>query len=362
MIIPDVAVAAVRTAKLRTRYLRTVGRNARLGHHGDGGETSIAIIEATDGSVGWGVFEGAGGDPAAVIGRPVAELIDPATGVTDRSLHWLDIALHDLAGVLLDLPVYRMLGGAGATTVEVYDGAIYFDDLDPEESPRGIQAALANCAADAATGHRSFKLKIGRGNIWMDRAAGDQRDREVTRAVREAYPDAKILVDANDGYDLAGFTKYLEGVADCDLYWVEEPFADDADDLAGLRKALNELSPTTRIADGEFHPDLDQLLPIAAAGHLDVMLMDVISYGLTRWRAIMPELVRIGVAASPHAWGRPLKTLYAAQFAAGLGNIAIVEGVPGSTDGVDPSPYAFTDGHVTVPERPGFGLPLPTLP
>jgi len=359
MIIPDVAVASVRTARLRTRYPRHVGRNARIGHHGDGGETSIAIIEATDGSIGWGVYEGEPGDPAAVVGREVGALIDPAVGITDPSLHWLDIALHDLAGVLLDLPVHRMIGGAGDTTVEVYDGAIYFDDLDPEEAPRGIEAALRNCAADAALGHRSFKLKIGRGNRWMSRAEGDQRDREITRAVREAYPDAKILVDANDGYDLDGFVRYVEAVADCDLYWVEEPFADDADDLAGLRKALDEISPNTLIADGEFHPDLEQLLPIAAAGNIDVLLMDVISFGLTRWRAIMPELVRTGVAASPHAWGRPLKTLYAAQFAAGLGNIAVVEGVPGTTDGVDPSGYAFADGRITVPDRPGFGLPLP---
>ncbi|MFC7620095.1 enolase C-terminal domain-like protein [Microlunatus sp. GCM10028923] len=362
MIIPEVTVSTVRTARLRTRYPRPVGRNARLGHHGDGGESAVAIIEASDGSVGWGLFEGDSGPIESVVDRPVAELIDPATGITDPSLHWLDIALHDLAGVLLDLPVYAMLGGSGSTRVEVYDGAIYFDDLDPDDAPRGVAAALRNCADDAATGHRSFKLKIGRGNRWLPREAGDRRDREVTRAVREAYPEARILVDANDGYDLAGFVEYAEAVADCDLYWVEEPFADDAADLAGLRQALDRISPDTKIADGEFQPELDQLLPIAGAGDLNVLLMDVISFGLTRWRAIMPELIKLGVAASPHAWGRPLKTLYAAQFAAGLGNIDIVEGVPGTTDGVDTGSYRFADGHLSVPDRPGFGLPVPDVP
>ena len=87
--------------------------------------------------------------------------------------------------------------------------------------------------------------------------------------------------------------------------------------------------------------------------------MDVMSFGLTPWRRIMPTLVELGVAASPHAWGRPLKTIYAAHLAAGLGNVEIVEGVPGITDGVDTSAHVFADGRLTLADRPGFGLPVP---
>jgi D-galactarolactone cycloisomerase len=354
----DPLITHVEIRVLGTEYPRTVGRNARLGVHGTGGPTTIAVITTETGVIGWGLVEGPVGGTADVVGRSLSELLDPLTGVMDPAHLWLDVALHDLAGVVGDLPVYALLGAAGSRTVEVYDGAIYFDDLDPLERPRGVGVLLDECAADAARGYHNFKLKIGRGNRWMERADGDRRDIEITRMIRQAWPEAKILVDANDGYRCDGFLRYLEAVADCDLYWVEEPFLDDADDLAALRACRDAISPQTLIAEGETTPDVEALLPITAAGDVDVLLMDAISYGITRWRRTMP-LLPDAAMASPHAWGHPLKTLYAAQLAAGLGRIPIVEGVPGRTVGIDTSAYPFVDGHLTVSDRPGFGLRLP---
>lgn len=351
-------IASVEQAEITCAYPRTVGRNARLGNHGDGGKDAITVIRTDSGRTGWGLTAGRVVDPETVIGRPMDELIDPASGVLDPALQSLDFALHDLAGVLLDLPVYALLGRAGESAVTTYDGAIYFDDLDPEDEPRGIGAVLDNCAADDAAGHRAFKIKIGRGNRWMDTEAGDQRDIQVVRAVREAYPEHRLLVDANDGYSLDRMIAFLDVVADCDLYWVEEPFGDDPEWLAALRKHLDAQGSPTLIADGETDPDLDALLPVAATGDINVLLMDVVGFGLTPWRTVMPQLVEMGAKASPHAWGRPLKTLYAAQMAAGMGNIDVVEGVPGETHGVDSSAYTFAAGVITVPDRPGFGLEL----
>lgn len=354
----DHTVASVETIKITTRYPRTIGRNARLGSHGDGPTSDAAIIRTDTGRVGWGLIAGPAADPGTVVGRRVGELFDERTGVADEH-RWLDFALHDLAGVILDRPVYDLLGAAGSTTVPCYDGGIYFADLDPDDAPRGIDAVLGHCADDTGLGFTDFKLKIGRGNRWMERDTGDERDIAVTRAVRSAYPEARILVDANDGYDLDGFLRYLDAVADCNLYWVEEPFLDDAADLAALRAHLDRVSPETLIADGESNPDVDKLLDIAADGAFDVMLMDVVSYGLTPWRRLMPTVAKTGAQASPHAWGLPLKTLYAAQLAAGLGNIPIVEGVPGSTVDVDTGRYLIENGRVTVPDLPGFGIPVP---
>lgn len=320
----------------------------------------MVVVRTDTGKVGWGLVAG----PVSVdevVGRSVEELIDPGVGVREEALRGLDFALHDLVGQIEDLPVHALLGGLGQTTVPAYDGAIYFADLDPEDGPRGVAAVLDDCAADAAAGYRAFKLKIGRGNRWMERAAGDARDIEVTRAVRAAFPEYRILVDANDGYDCDGFIEYLRAVDDCELYWVEEPFLDDPDDLARLRKYLRETGSATLIAEGESNPDLEPLLEITRRGDIDVLLMDVVSFGLTGWRSLMPTLAEIGVHASPHAWGVPLKTLYAAQLAAGLGSIDTVESVPGETLGVDTSAYVWHDGELTVPDRPGFGLELEGL-
>jgi L-alanine-DL-glutamate epimerase-like enolase superfamily enzyme len=177
--------------------------------------------------------------------------------------------------------------------------------------------------------------------------------------VRDQYPECAILVDANDGYTARGFLDYFEAVADCDLFWIEEPFPETRDDLMLLRQTLRRHSARTLIADGEAHPDIPLLLDLAGEGLLDVLLMDVVGLGLTPWRRLMPELRKLGVAASPHAWGDPLKTLYAAQMAAGLGNIVTVEGVPGTSEAVDSSAYRLENGLLHVPDLPGWGLRPP---
>lgn len=350
-----VHIARIETGTVRSRYPRAVGRNARLGSHGSGGEQRVVQVTTGDGASGWGLATGPLDPVRALVGRPLDSLFDPGAGVLDPAAACLDFALHDLAGRLLGKPVYALLGGAGPTRSTCYDGAIYLDDLD---DPAGVQVVLDNVARDHTLGYTAFKLKIGRGNRWMPREEGLRRDIEVTRAVRAAYPQARILVDANDGYDAAGFVRYLEAVADCDLFWVEEPFPETIADLAVLREcpALGR----TLVADGEYEPDVPALLELAGQKLLDVLLMDMVSYGLTAWRAIMPRLREIGVRASPHAWGVPLKTLYAAQVAAGLGNVVTIEGVPGTMEGLDCSGYALHEGVLSVPDAPGFGIALQT--
>lgn len=352
-------VASIEVADIVTRYPRVVGRNSRLGPHGAGPASTGVAVRTDQGAVGWGLAIGPVDDLDGLVGRPVCELIDPATGVLDSAALPLDYALHDLSGAILGQPVHQLLGGHGETSLHCYDGAIYLDDLDVAED-RALEVVLANVAMDYAAGFRAFKLKIGRGYQWMDPEAGLARDVEVTRAVRAAYPDVDILADANDGYSLADALRYLDGVADCGLFWLEEPFLENRHDLVGLRRYLDERGAGTLVADGEARPQVESLLELAADGLLDVLLMDVVSYGLTAWRTIMPALVKAGVKASPHAWGEPLKTLYAAQLGAGLGNVLTIEGVPGVTEAVDTSGYRLESGRLRVPDTPGFGIPLPS--
>lgn len=354
--IADQRIDRIQTGQLAYSYPRTVGRNSHLGSHGSGGSLPILVVRTSSGATGWGIAAGSLSALPGLVGSRLGELFDPAVGVVNEAALPLDFALHDLAGQLLGEPVYSMLGKAGETSVTCYSGAIYLDDLDPEEAPRGLEAVLANCAADFAAGYRAFKLKIGRGYRWQEPRAGLRRDIEVTRAVREAYPTERILVDANDGYTGPGFVEYFSAVEDCDLFWIEEPFPETREDLSLLRPLVGP----TLIADGESHPDVPVLLELASDGLLDVLLMDVVSYGFTAWRQIMPSLREAGVQASPHAWGQPLKSLYAAQLAAGLGNVVTVEGVPGTTTGIDTSGYPLVNGVLSVPAQPGFGIPLPT--
>jgi L-alanine-DL-glutamate epimerase-like enolase superfamily enzyme len=315
------------------------------------------VVETDRGVTGWGLPLSAG-DPAAVVGRNLAELIDPDVGVIEPAAEFLDYALHDLAARILDVPVYAMLGGAGTTRVRCYSGGIYLDDLDPEDAPAGLSAIKRNLAQDHEFGFRDFKLKLGRGYRWMPYQAGLERDIEVTRLARELYPEAEILVDPNDGFSVNALTAYLDAVSDCRLYWIEEVFAERREDLEFLRGHLATLPWQPRIADGEYDPDAGQILRLARAGLVDVALMDAVGHGLTAWRRLMPELEAASTEGSPHAWGAPLKTVYAAHIAAGLGNVAIVEGVPGRILGIEGDGYQLSDGYLELSDRPGFGLTL----
>ena len=200
------------------------------------------------------------------------------------------------------------------------------------------------------------------------------RDVEVTRLVRRHFPQAHVLVDANDGYTPEGIGRYLEQVADCNLYWVEEAFAETAQGLATLAAAIDRYSPSTLIADGEARngrlqdppglfgkwraEHLEELYDLGDRGLVDVLLMDIGAMGFSAWRRVMPPLQALGLQGSPHAWSEPCKTCYAAQLGGGLGGVPIVEGVPGTVDGVDDSEYKLEDGLLTLPRSPGFGMHL----
>lgn len=354
----------VEVSSLVSRYPRTVGKNSHLGTHGDGPVSTIAIVRTNQGAVGWGLIRGPQRSFEDIIGRNLPDLFDTDVGVIAPEAEPLDFALHDLAGVVLNQPVYQMLGSTGETTVPCYDGAIYLDDLDPEDSPRGIDAVLENCTNDYALGYRAFKLKIGRGYKWMSPEDGLQRDVDVTHAVSERFPDCRVLVDANNGLARNDFLTYLDGIRDCNLYWIEEPFQESREDLASLRAYLDDHDLQTLIADGEeahgqSQADTPYLLSLASDRLIDVLIMDIVTFGFTAWRQLMPTLREIGVSASPHTWGVPVKSLYTAQLAAGVGNVPTVEGVLGSADGVDSSSYRLHEGDLHVPAGPGFGLEPP---
>ncbi|HEY8477668.1 MAG TPA: enolase C-terminal domain-like protein, partial [Chloroflexota bacterium] len=267
-------------------------------------------------------------------------------------------ALHDLAGIILGMPVYEMLGKHGPDSSPCYSGMIYFDDLEPPDKPAGIDAVLKNCKDDYERGYRQLKVKIGRGNKWMAKQAGIRRDVEVTRAIARRFPDIDVLVDGNNGFTIGEFLQYMEGIGDMKLFWIEEPFHETLEDYAKLREWLREHGRKTLLADGEASPDWKVLDALAERKLLDVQLVDVAGYGFTPWRKLMPELKRQGVQASPHTWGSQLKTYYTSHLAAGLGNVVTVEGVTCSSDEVDFGKYTLKDGKLTPSPDPGFGMRL----
>ena len=359
---------------LSNKYARPVGRSARNPSVGQGGLRKIHILTTNKGVKGWAQSYWRDEYLQKFVGIPVAELFDIETGTLNHAVQ-LDQPMYDLVGNILNLPVYTLLGNKGQREIPVYSGGNHFDDLEFSDKSSGIAKIIAGCQQDYDLGYRAFKLKIGRGYKWMPRLEGIQRDIEVTLAVREQFPDCKILVDANDGYTIQGLLTYLTAVKDCELFWIEEPFQEGREGLLRLREHMYKIGCTALIADGEGRIDIGavELMPdfgyftkrqiellfsLAAEQLIDVFLLDLNLVGFTNWRRIMPMLQQANIHASPHTWASSLRTYYAAQLGAGVGNVIIVEGIPGSVEHVDFSAYRLSGDVIELPDAPGFGLSL----
>jgi L-alanine-DL-glutamate epimerase-like enolase superfamily enzyme len=356
-------LAAVETRRISLRWPRQAGKNAKRDVHGFGPSPQVVVLRTDQGALGWGEIPGGlrALEPIReqVLGRPLSELFDPALGILSTDLKPLDFAFHDLAGVVLGMPVWRMLGGQTPHLAPCYSGMIYFDDLEPPDAPGGIDAVLRNCAWDRDHGYRQLKVKIGRGAKWMSAEAGLRRDVEVVRAIAAAFPDCDILVDGNDGFTLETMIAFLKGIGDVPLFWIEEPFVENVADWTALHAWTRANGRTgTLLADGEQHNDFAILEGLESNGILQVRLSDIAGYGFSRWRELLPRLAAQGVQASPHCWGSALKTVYTAHLAAALGNVPTVEGVTTNTAEVDFGGNRLHDGTFLVSNHPGFGLTL----
>jgi L-alanine-DL-glutamate epimerase-like enolase superfamily enzyme len=358
--------------RVRDRFPRSIGPNSRGRPVGSGGSYQVRTITTDKGAEGWAMCHLSDEVVQKFVGMRVGDLFDVETGAREAA-DALGRALHDLAGSILGLPVWKLIGAAGPRETLLYSGAIYMEDVWPPDAPRGIPAVLDACQQDYDVGYRAFKLKIGRGVKRMPRQEGLRRDVEVTRSVKERFPDCRILVDANDAFTVDETIEYVRSVADCDLYWIEEPFQEDYDSLKRLKDAMAKVDCRAMIADGESRKRqakpltrhggyveefTDRLYRLAEAKLVDVFVLDLGIVGFTRWRKLMPELIKAGIKASPHLWMWTPRTYYCAQLAAGMGNVCIIEGIPGGAPGIDYSAYTITDGKLVVPQDPGFGLKL----
>lgn len=355
-------IKSIESDSVQMHWPRLVGKNARLDVHGRGPRVGICKITTDQGAFGWGAIRGNRADLERAVhpalNRRVSDLLEISSGILNPTLEPIDFALHDLAGVILEIPVYQMLGASGPPATQCYSGMIYFDDLHPPEKPAGIDQVLANCQADVDYGYQQLKVKIGRGNRWLPRKEGIRRDIEVTRAIAEKFPDVEILVDGNDGFEIDTFIEYLEGIGEVPLFWIEEPFRETVDDYRKLRQWLRAAGREALLADGEAGPDWRVLEELSQQHLLDVQLVDVVGYGFTSWRKLMPTLKQRKIMASPHAWGDALKTNYVAHLARGLGNVVTIEGVTCQSEDVDFGDYRLEEGKLVTSAEPGFGMRL----
>jgi L-alanine-DL-glutamate epimerase-like enolase superfamily enzyme len=188
-------------------------------------EVHLAVCEIEeDGRVGRG--EGAGvyylDDEPAAMSRQIATAADQIeSGVSREQLldvlpaggarNAVDCALWDLEAQHAERSVWNLTGiEAGPVDTALTVGL----EADP--------AAMAEKAA-AAPEFRIIKVKLD----------GD-RPVERIRAIREARPDARLIVDVNQGWDFAQLQRFAPALRDLGVVFIEQPLPRGEDaELAG---------------------------------------------------------------------------------------------------------------------------------
>ena len=359
-------ITKIEWARLEGLRPRKAGCNARLGDHGQRVATPITRITTGDGSTGFGWSRLGFEQAQALLNTTLADALVAGTGDgiagVAEPYRAIEYPLLDLAAKRAGKPVYALVGdqsvGGAPLQVPCYDTSLYMDEFHLTDDTEAVDCIAGEASQGLARGHRHFKIKVGRGAMHMPLESGTVRDIAVIHAVREvAGPDARLMIDANNGYNLNLTKRVLAETAGANVYWMEEPFHEDPQLYGHLKDWLAEKGIATLIADGEGDASA-HLLDWVERGLIDVVQYDVRYPGFSRWLELGPVLDAWGAHSAPHNYGEPYGNYVSCHLAPAIRNFEMVEWDAAKLEGLDGSAYTIAGGLVTVPDLPGFGLDL----
>ncbi|MCX7786193.1 MAG: mandelate racemase/muconate lactonizing enzyme family protein [Spirochaetes bacterium] len=261
-------------------------------------------------------------------------------GLSFCALSAIDIALWDLKGKILQMPLYKLLGG-GDTRVPVYasGGWTTFTDEELVEEMKSM----------VAEGYQMVKFKVGY-------AGGKKpnRDLERVRKVREALgPEVIIMLDANNCWDAATAIRFANYVKEYDVFFLEEPvFADDIPGLAKYRRGTD-----LPLATGEHEYTKYGIRELVLHEAVDIVQFDIArAGGYTEMLKISAIAQAWNLKFAPHAMENiHIHLLCAMPNGLFLERLRIFETL---TSNVFINPPMPVEGYITIPDLPGLGLTL----
>jgi D-galactarolactone cycloisomerase len=341
--------------------------------HYDTRQALLVKIETDDGLVGWGEAAGLPAAASAVIDaalRPILIGRDPADinvlwhemyiktrhygqkGVAIAAISAIDIALWDILGHALGVPIYRLLGGAFGVEVEAYAMGLYYY---PGETLDDLQTRAARLVNEDH--FRGVKMKIGGLPL--------REDIRRVAAVREALgAETLLMVDANGAYNASAAIMVGRTLAEHGVFWFEEPVPPE--DIAGyceVKRALPML-----IAGGECEYTYFGFRRLLGARAVDVVQPETCAAGgITECRRISDLAHADGVFYVPHMHGSALALAVNLQLVAAMPPVSSTAGPHPPQMELDASknplredllvqPLEPCAGVLRVPEGPGLGV------
>ena len=349
-------IVRIEKVMLKSPRPRFVGVNSKGGPIGDMVTDHVLRIHTDSGAIGVGWSRINRKQAEQFLGKQLNELFALPNGCLEAG-ESIDLPLWDLVAKLSDLPLYKLLGARGSREVELYDGSVYIDDIEATDD-EAVAIFREEVKTGQEHGFKNFKIKIGRGAKWMPIVEGLERDVLVIQTIREAAgPDAKILVDANNGTTLNIAQEILKRCESARIYWFEEAFHEERGFTEPFKAFIQASGYDTYVADGESKPPSD-FFDMVERGWIDIVQHDFRARGLTWWKATADMIAPWGALCAPHCWGSIIERYAHAHFAASIPNFCLLEAAPADTQGVELDGWEFRDGHLIVPDTPGTGFDL----
>ncbi len=340
----------------------------------------LVRVEADDGAVGWGEAKsavGSAGHCAALVtcieqelapaligedsgaitklwermhnaerahyalqhGRPFSRL--GRRGLHVAAIGGIDIALWDLLGKRLSVPVASLLGGACRDSLPAYASGGWAD-------ADGIGAELSSYVDQ---GFAAVKMRAG----VMDGAVATSVAR-VRRAREALPPTVALMVDAHGTFSVPEAKQFCRATEELGLRWLEEPVAsDDRRGAAAVRAATG-----TPIAYGESESTRFDVLELIEHRAVDVLQPDAaIVGGITEMQRIAALASAHRLQLAPHLWGGAACTAAGVHVAFASPSAVTLEFGMGANpllhDLIEED-WTPVDGRVPAPTRPGLGI------
>ncbi len=244
----------------------------------------------------------------------------------------LDMAAWDALAKAAGAPLCVLLGGSVGPVKSYNSNGLW---LRP---PEAVAAEAIELRDEG--GFTGLKLRLGRERVRDDLA--------TIAAVRNAVgDDMHLMVDFNQGLDLAEALQRCHGIDDLGLAWIEEPIV--YDNLDGLAQLAAELKTPIQIGENFYGPrELHKALQKRAC---DLVMPDFMRIGgVTGW---------VRAAAIAGAAGVPVSTHLYPEVAAHVMRVTETAHWLEWQDWADPilrKPYDIKDGLLHIPDVPGVGL------
>jgi galactonate dehydratase len=262
----------------------------------------------------------------------------------------LDLALWDLEGKRLDVPVARLLGGPFRDRVKVYASHWLSGAESPEQAYDGARDAVAR-------GYTAFKWSpFSREALRRDETGTIARATRLMAAAREGAGDetdiyvecAELLSPRTALLAARAFAPYRPG-------FFEEPIPfENARALVQLAREM-----PVPIATGERLLSRWEVRELLESGAVAVIQPDVMhAGGLTEVKRIADLADAAYVSVAPHNPGGPICCLAAMHLAASIPNLSVLEQMENERpirDSICTHPVICADGFFELPTRPGLG-------